>query len=74
MSLSKNKCWFSNNCLQFFKARCSITYCLLACVNTTLRKIVGNTVNITLALFYNSRVIHKTSYDNLTMVLKEGVP
>jgi hypothetical protein len=24
MSLSKSKCWYSNKCLCFFKARCSI--------------------------------------------------
>ncbi len=24
MSQSKSKCWYSNNCLHFFKARCSI--------------------------------------------------
>jgi hypothetical protein len=39
MSLSESRCWYSNNCLQFLKVRCSIVLWLLAFASLKLEQI-----------------------------------
>ncbi len=49
MSLRKSKCWYSNNCLHLFKARCSITtlyLCLLATGGSTVVEHLAYNVEI----------------------------
>ncbi len=51
MSLSERKCWYSNNCLHFFKVCCSIVLHLLAKLQEEFRIIVTCSLNCTTASF-----------------------